>query len=291
MWRAGRGLLWTIGLCGAMAAALAEDAPTADAVKKKIAELDLAGAARDVAQLKAEAKTPEQRKVAKDFDREIATGKKIEPVLNKMLKLLDDGKPREAYGVATGAIDDFPGAVALGALRPHARAARRAGFFVVDDFDEPETPGRAPGAAGPKGAAPRWAAHASKVELVPDPLGGRALRWTADAPKGKAFIDHKLDAPINLDDYDGLSVRIRAVRAGSGKLDIGFDVAARGHHAATPAIKLEPGEKWTDVHVPFSALERKKGFDPAAVIFVVFYYAGDDAVDVEIDDFLLVPKK
>ncbi|HVY61160.1 MAG TPA: hypothetical protein VHF22_05870, partial [Planctomycetota bacterium] len=165
-------------------------------------------------------------------------------------------------------------------------------FVVVDDFDDDAGGGKAPGLGGalaPKGI--RWTAHASKAALVPDPLGGRALRWTAEAPGGKAFLDHKLAERLSLADYEGFSVRVRALRAGAGKLDIGFDVAARGHHAATPALKLEGDRRWTDIHFPFAALERKKGFDPKAVEFVVFYYSGTDPLELEIDDFLLVPKK
>src|SRR5439155_26121080 len=102
------------------------------------------------------------------------------------------------------AVDQFPGALALAALKARLVEARAIAFTVVDDFD----------AADGKGAAAQkttpWAVHGSQVEVVDDPLGGKAIRWTRPKAKGTANLHKDLGGVVSLADYEYASLRLRA---------------------------------------------------------------------------------
>lgn len=270
MWKR---ILPAAALALASLAAFGDDGGPAEPVREKIAALDVEGAKKALADYKAANKTPEARKTAADLEREIATAKKIESVAGRVSKLLDQGKPREAYAAGMAIAEQFPGALALAALRPRIGEARRAAFLTLDDFDAPETA--------------KWAPHGSQMVYVPDPLGGKALHWTASAGKGKTFLDLKLPEKVSLAGFEYVSVRLRAPHAQAGTLDIGLDLEARNNAGITPALKYEADGKWHEVRVPLESLEKGRGFDPTQVAWVILYYKGTDDIDLYVDDLLL----
>jgi hypothetical protein len=251
--------------------------PTAE-VRAKIVALDADGAKGALAAYKAANKTPEGKKTAADLEREVASVKKVEPVAAKILKLLDDAKPREAYATGWALADQIPGAIALAAIRPRVLEARKLAFQPIDDFDAAD-------------GGLKWTPHGSKMERVPDPLGGKALHWTASAGKGKTFLDAKLPEKLDLAPFEALTLRLRATRRHAGTLDVGFDLEARNNAGITPPFKLEPDGKWHEVRAPLDALEKGRGFDAAQVAWVILYYKGADDIDLSVDEMNLTRRK
>ena len=256
---------------------------TPESVKEKIAALDLDGAKKLLARVKADAKDADARKAAKDLDHEIEIAKRIEPVAKKLPELLDKQKPRDALAAAWAAADEFPGAVALAALLPRTREARKVGFFEIDTFDAATKDEK--GAAKP---VLNWEARRAAVSFVDDPMGGHALRWKCEAKSQKSYLVRKFADPIRADDFEYVIMRLRAAKTPSGNFDIGL-VCDQGY--ATLNFKVEAGDRWREVRVPLEPSSTHGLYEPDKIVSFNLYYEGSDAIDVTVDEVLAALKK
>lgn len=278
-------------------AALAQEEPlAAETVRAKIAALDLEAAKPLVDRFKAAAKTPEAKEQARALERDYAAAKKIEPIATKQVpKLIADKKLREAYALLWAAADQFPGAAALAALRARVKAPRDETHLVVDDFDASKIP---PGKehAGEKGKGntkmiANVAVGNSRVELVDDATGGKALRWVLDPlpPDEYAGLQWKLGA-IDLADFDYATLRVRVVKAPAKPIHLQLTSAAAPGDRGKFTVALRPGAAWQEVRVPLAAPEKKGDFDPKKVIaFGLSTFAS--GCEIVVDEILLARKR
>jgi hypothetical protein len=280
-------------------------APTPESVAARLEDLDLKGAEAQLAKLKSDAKTPAAKDAAKGLEKELEIAKKLLPVSKKMEKFFADKKMRECYGAYMAAVDAYPGAVGLrGMLKQNAREARKQAYLVVDDFDggEAAKEGEAKGADGaPAGPEPKagekakpkkppvkWTAQKCAGELVADPMGGWALHWTADAGVKRAYWDKPLKEPLDLGQFEFISIRVRATKVPKTELSMNFSDGGKNWVEAD--LKFEPDGKWHELHFPVGDLKRVGALDESHAKHAVLFYMGGDPLEVEVDEILLAKK-
>jgi len=291
--RAGTALALAAALAISLSAPAQEEPPTPDKARELIAALDLEGAKEQLARLKAAAKTPDEKAAAKMLEQELAAAKKIEPVAEKQVpKLLADGKKREAYALAMATVDQFPGALAIPGLAARVREARDEVYLVVEDFDKSALP---PGKAheGGKGNTPKTIsgieALEGTIELVDDPMGGRALKWSWNLAAGAySAIGWRLPETIDAASFDHLTLRVRAPKPLGKPLNVNLmslplEKDNRGKLQTTVAV----GAGWRELRVPLDKPEKKGAYDSKKVARLNITTFSPGAMELYVDEVML----
>src|SRR5262249_17403868 len=106
----------------------------------------------------------------------------------------------------------------------------------------------------------------------------------------KGFFDKTLKAPLDLGDYEFVTVRARAGALPKGRFSFGFSEGQGGNYVEV-AIKIDSDGKWHEVKANVADLGRTGTPDTSKLTHAVFHYTGNDPVDVELDEVLLAKKK